>query len=73
MGIAFGIFLGGMLLRNFIPQILYVLPLSMEGIAMAVVMGMPLPAMFVSQVISTAVLSVVFILLALWRFQHIEL
>jgi hypothetical protein len=33
---------------------------------------MPLPAMMVSQVISTAVLSIVFILLALWRFQHKE-
>jgi ABC-2 type transport system permease protein len=72
MGIAFGILLGGMLLRNFIPQILYVLPLSMEGVAMAVLMGMPLPAMFVSQVISAAVLSIVFILVALWRFQRKE-
>ncbi len=71
--IAFGIILGGMLLRSFIPYILYVLPLSMDGIAMAVVMGMPLPAFMVSQVISAAVLSVVFILVALWRFQRIEL
>ncbi len=61
------------MLRSFIPQILYVLPLSMESIAMAVVMGIPLPAMMVSQVISTAVLSIVFILVALWRFQHIEM
>jgi ABC-2 type transport system permease protein len=72
MGIAFGIFLGGLLLRNFIPYILYVLPLSTDAIAMQIVMGMPLPAFMVSQVISTVVLSVVFILLALWRFQHKE-
>jgi len=32
-----------------------------------------LPAVAISQVISTAVLSIVFILVALWRFQHIEL
>ena len=72
LGIAFGIILGGMLLRSFIPQILYVLPLSMDGVGMAVVMGMPLPAFMVSQVISTAVLSIAFILAALWRFQHKE-
>jgi len=73
LGIAFGVMLGGMLLRTFIPQILYVLPLSLDAVAMAVVMGMPLPAFMVSQVISTVVLSIVFILVALWRFQHIEL
>ena len=37
-----------------------------------VALGKPLPAMDVSQVISTAVLSIVFTLVALWRFQHIE-
>jgi hypothetical protein len=73
LGIAFGVILGGMLLRSFIPYILYVLPLSMDAIAMQIVMGMPLPAFMVSQVISTAVLSIAFILLALWRFRHIEL
>jgi len=73
LGIAFGVMFGGMILRNYIPQILYVLPLSMESIALMVVQGMPLPAMFISQVIATAVLSVVFLLVALWRFQHVEL
>jgi len=73
LGIAFGVLWGGMILRNFIPQILYVLPLGMEGIAMGVVQGMPLPAMYVSELISTAVLSILFTLVALWRFQHIEL
>lgn len=73
LGIAFGIILGGMLLRSFIPYILYVLPLSMDSIAMAVMMGMSLPAFMVSQLISTAILSIVFILAALWRFRHIEL
>jgi len=72
LGIAFGVMFGGLLIRNFIPPILYVLPLSMDGIALAVVQGMRLSAMFVSQVIATAVLSSVFILVALWRFQHKE-
>jgi ABC-2 type transport system permease protein len=73
LGIAFGVMFGGLLIRSFIPPILYVLPLSMESIALMVVQGMALPAMFVSQVIATAVLSIVFVLVALWRFQRVEL
>ena len=61
-----------MILRSFFPWILYVMPYGMEGIALAVVQGVPLPAMAVSEVISTAVLSIV-ILVALWRFQRLEL
>jgi ABC-2 type transport system permease protein len=73
LGIAFGVLWGGMILRNFIPQILYVLPLGMEGVALGVVQGIPLPAIYVSELISTAVLSILFTLVALWRFQKIEL
>jgi ABC-2 type transport system permease protein len=72
MGIAFGVMLGGMLISNFIPYIAYVLPVTMDKVALAIVLGIPLPAMFVSQVISAAVLSIVFILVALWRFQQNE-
>jgi ABC-2 type transport system permease protein len=73
LGIAFGIVFGGLTIINFIPQILYVLPLSMDSIALLVMLRMPLPAMLVSQVISAAVFSIVFIIVALWRFQRIEL
>jgi ABC-2 type transport system permease protein len=73
MGIAFGVIFGGMVIRNFRPQILYILPSSMDSVALMVVQGMPLPPIFVSQLISTAVLSIVFILVALWRFQQTEL
>jgi ABC-2 type transport system permease protein len=72
MGIAFGIMLGGMILSNLIPYIAYVLPVTMDKVAQVIVIGMPLPAMFVSQVISTAVLSIIFIVVALWRFEHQE-
>jgi ABC-2 type transport system permease protein len=72
LGIAFGIVFGGMFIANFLPPIEYVLPLAMDKIALAIVQGIPLPAMLVSQVIATAVLSIVFILVALWRFQHKE-
>ncbi len=73
LGIAFGVMFSGMMLANFIPQIAYVLPWTMDKIALLVVLGIPLPAMFVSQLIAAAVLSIVFLLVALWRFQHIEL
>jgi ABC-2 type transport system permease protein len=72
IGVAFGIMLGGMLLSNFIPYIAYILPVTMDKVAQVLLMGMPLPAMMVSQLISTAVLSIIFILVALWRFQHRE-
>jgi ABC-2 type transport system permease protein len=72
MGISFGILIGGLFIAPLIPQIMYVLPASIDKIAEVLVLGIPLPAMFVSQVISTAVLSIVFILVALWRFQHKE-
>jgi ABC-2 type transport system permease protein len=73
LGIVFGVMFGCSILKNFILQISYVLPTSMEGVALSIFLGIPLPAMLVSQVISTAVLSILFILVALWRFQKIEL
>jgi ABC-2 type transport system permease protein len=73
LGVAFGVLWGGMILKNFFPQLAYVLPLGMDGIAFAVTQGMPLPAMFASELIAVGVSSIVFILVALRRFQHIEL
>lgn len=73
LAVPFGIIFGGRIIANYVPQIAYVLPVSMDGVAVAVVQGVPLPAMLVSQVISAAVLSIVFILVALWRFQRVEL
>jgi ABC-2 type transport system permease protein len=70
MGIAFGVLIGGNVLSGFIPQIIYVLPVAMDKTAQVLVLGIPMPVMLVSQVISAAVLSVLFILIALWRFQH---
>jgi ABC-2 type transport system permease protein len=72
MGIAFGVMFIGVLFPNFIPQIAYALPVKMETVAAMVMTGMPLPSIFVSEVISTAVLGIVFILVALWRFQRKE-
>jgi ABC-2 type transport system permease protein len=73
LGVVFGIMFGCSIMKNFLPQIAYILPTSMEGIAFSIVLGMPLPAMLISQLISTAVLSTLFILVALWRFRRVEL
>jgi ABC-2 type transport system permease protein len=73
LGGVFGVLFSCSIMKSLIPQIGFILPTSMEGVALSVFLGMPLPAMLVSQVISTAVLSILFILVALWRFQQIEL
>ncbi len=72
MGISFGLIFGGLAIGGFIPYISYLLPVTMDKVAQLVVFGVPLPAMFISELISTAVLSIVFILVALWRFQRRE-
>jgi ABC-2 type transport system permease protein len=73
LGVALGAMFVGRLLASFFPPMAFVLPVTMDGVAQMLMLGMPLPAMMISQVISTAVLTAVFILVALWRFQRIEL
>jgi ABC-2 type transport system permease protein len=73
MGIAIGVMLGGTIIIQIFPQLTFALPFGMDKIAMLVALGMPIPAMSVAGVIVTVVSSIVFILVALWRFQRIEL
>jgi ABC-2 type transport system permease protein len=73
MGISFGLMIGGMTLRNFIPYLMYVLPLAIDSIAFLVFQGTPLPPMLVSQFIACAIFCIAFILAALQRFQRTEL
>jgi ABC-2 type transport system permease protein len=72
MGITFGLVFGGMMIANFLPQICYILPVTMDKVASLIVLGMPLPDVFISQIISAAVSSLLFVLVALWRFQRKE-
>lgn len=72
LGITFGVMFGGMILAMFLPQLAYVLPLNMDKIALAVAQGQELPAMAISQLISTAVLSILFTMIGLWRFRREE-
>lgn len=72
LGIAFGIYFGGTVLKTFIPQIGYVLPIALDGIGLSILMKTPMPTLFISELISVAILTIVFIVVALWRFQHKE-
>ncbi len=73
LGIAFGLFFAGTLLKSFIPQIAYVLPIAMDAIGLSILLGMPLPVMLISELISVAVLTIVFIMVALFSFQRKEM
>lgn len=72
LGISFGLMFGGLILVNFAPQLNYVLPLALDKISLVVAMGQPLDAMMISQLISTAILSILFTLIAVWRFRNEE-
>ena len=73
LGIAFGIMFGGMIIGQIVPQIGYILPLSMDQIALMLGTGQALPVMTLSQVVTTAVWSLIFLAVALRRFQSVEL
>jgi ABC-2 type transport system permease protein len=73
LGIALGVMFGGLIASQFAPQVGYFLPVNMDKIALALSQGQALPAMALSQVIATAAWTILFIVIALWRFKHIEL
>jgi hypothetical protein len=73
LAINLGLLLGGGMLASLLPQINYVLPVSISNICQGLVSGTALPSMAYFQVGVTAVWCVVFISLALWRFQRLEL
>jgi ABC-2 type transport system permease protein len=73
LGIAFGLVLAGLAIGGFIPQISYILPVTMDKVTQLIVLEAQLPAMFISEIISAAVLSIVFIVVALWRFHRDEM
>jgi ABC-2 type transport system permease protein len=72
LGIAAAVFLGGQIFAQFLPQVGYVLPVNINNIAIFVTMGQPLPPLAISQLASAVILSLVFIVVALWRFGREE-
>jgi ABC-2 type transport system permease protein len=72
LGIALGLLIGGLIASQFSPQISYILPVNMQDIGGALAQGQPLPAVAISQLIATAVWSLLFAVVALWRFGRLE-
>jgi hypothetical protein len=63
---------GGLIVSQFAPQIAYILPLNMDKIALAVSQGQAVPAMGISEVITTPIWSILFVVAALIGFERIE-
>jgi ABC-2 type transport system permease protein len=72
LGLAIGVYFVCQIAKSFIPQIALALPSSMDAASVALVLGQPLMSIQVAGLISIATLSLVFILVALWRFQNKE-
>jgi len=72
LGIAFGMMLGGLITGNLVPQIAFVLPVQMHQISFALARGQPLPPPAISEIVSTAILTLLFVVVALWRFEREE-
>lgn len=72
LGIGLGMLFGGSILSSFLPQAGYILPVSMQTVALGLANGMPLPAMAISQLVTAALWCIIFIYVALWRFNKLE-
>ncbi len=73
IGIGLGLLFGGSIIVNFIPDIAYALPVAFQNIAPAVAQGQTLPEQAVIEIAATATWCVVFMVIALWRFERQEL
>jgi ABC-2 type transport system permease protein len=72
LGVAFGVMFGGLIAAQFAPQVSYFLPVTMDKIGLAISQGQALPPVALSQLIATAAWSLLFTVVALWRFQRTE-
>jgi hypothetical protein len=66
------VLLGGLIASQFTELVSFFLPVKMPDIALALMQGQPLPTIAVSQLVTTGVWSLLFIVIALWRFSHEE-
>lgn len=72
LGIAVGVLIGGLIASQFTPLVSYFLPVSMPMIAQALVQGEPIPTIGIAELVTTATWSILFTLVALWRFRQDE-
>jgi ABC-2 type transport system permease protein len=69
----FGVLIGGLILTQFVPKLAYILPLSMDKAATALLQQQPLPSALSFELISAGLFSILFIVAALWIFEEAEL
>lgn len=72
LGITFGLMFGAMIAVNFVPQIAYVLPVNLQTAAGSLAQGKPLTDPAIYSMVASAAWSVVFTVVALWRFAREE-
>ena len=68
----FGVLVGGLVVSQFVPKLSYILPLSMDKIAMSLLQGQPLSLPMIYELITAGLFSVLFMVAALWRFSDEE-
>ncbi|HSL30363.1 MAG TPA: ABC transporter permease subunit [Anaerolineales bacterium] len=68
----FGVLVGGLVVSQFLPKLTYILPLSMDKIALSILQGQPLSLPMMYELITAGFLSVLFTVAALWRFGDEE-
>jgi ABC-2 type transport system permease protein len=72
LGIALGLLFGGSIAASLLPQAGYILPTSLQNIALALAGGQPLPPIAISQLVTTSLWCILFVIVALWRFNRLE-
>ena len=72
LAVTFGVLVGGLVVSQFIPKVSYILPLSMDKIAMTLFQGQPLSSPMQFELITAALFSVLFMVAALWKFGDEE-
>jgi len=73
IGIGLGLFFGASLMINFIPELVYLMPVQFQTVAPLLAIGQPLPKDLLIEIGVTAAWCVVFMAVALWRFENQEL
>jgi ABC-2 type transport system permease protein len=72
LGISLGLLFGGSIASSLLPQVGYILPVSMQNIAQGLAAGQPLPPIAIAELVATALWCILFIIVALWRFNRLE-
>ncbi len=72
LGICLGLLLGGSVAMNIFPALGAVLPLALQNISVALVQGIALPTVFLIELATTVVWIILFVVIALARFEKVE-